>query len=207
MKEPIMLKSFALLALLVLPILLTAATGCDLNDPDADVKRLFPESTGYKTSYLSLTKIGGKTALQEVEKRLGDRFTGSYEQVDVPYTLYTIFRDKTLIGYVHGVNQKGQYGGLQVFLALNPQGKIIAFYFQKLSSKQGKLFKSKEFASQFKGLSLRDFADLNIKTGIGTGKAAAIKNPTPDARTDFLATLRGVKKNLILMDMFVFNKK
>lgn len=202
-----MLKSFALLALLVLPILLTAATGCDLNDPDADVKRLFPESTGYKTSYLSLTKIGGKTALQEVEKRLGDRFTGSYEQVDVPYTLYTIFRDKTLIGYVHGVNQKGQYGGLQVFLALNPQGKIYSFYFQRLSSKHGKLFKSKEFASQFIGLGLKEFVDLNIKTGSGTGKAAAIKNPAPDAKSDFLATLRGVKKNLILMDMFVFNKK
>ncbi len=207
MKESIMLKRITLICLAVIPLFLAAATGCDLNDPDADIKRLFPESTAYKTSYLSLTRIGGKTALQEVERQLGDKFTGSYEQVDVPYTLYSVFRNKALLGYVHGVNQKGQYGGLQVFLALNPQGKIIAFYFQKLSSKQGKLFKSKEFASQFKGLSLRDFADLNIKTGIGTGKAAAIKNPTPDARTDFLATLRGVKKNLILMDMFVFNKK
>jgi len=202
-----MLKRIALLLLVALPLFLAAATGCDLNDPDADVKRLFPESTGYKTSYLSLTRIGGKTALQEVEKRLGDRFTGSYEQVDVPYTLYSVFRDKALLGYVHGVNQKGQYGGLQVFLALNPQGKITDFYFQKLSSKQGKLFKSKEFASQFKGLSLKDFTGLNIKTGKGTGKAAAIKNPAETAKTDFLATLRGVKKNLILMDMFVFNKK
>jgi hypothetical protein len=42
---------------------------------------------------------------------------------------------------------------------------------------------------------------LNIKTGTGTGKATAIKNPAPDAKADFLATLRGVKKNLILMDM------
>lgn len=202
-----MLKRFTLIIILALPVILAAATGCDLNDPDADIKRLFPQSTSYKTSYLSLTRIGGKTALQEVERRLGDKFSGSYEQVDVPYTLYSVFRDKNLIGYVHGVNQKGQYGGLQVFLALNPQGKINAFYFQKLSSKQGKLFKSRDFAQQFSGLGLNDFAALNIKTGTGTGKATAIKNPAPDAKADFLATLRGVKKNLILMDMFVFNKK
>jgi hypothetical protein len=38
---------------------LYAAVGCDLNDPDRDVKRLFPGSTGYKTLYVSITKKGG----------------------------------------------------------------------------------------------------------------------------------------------------
>ncbi len=202
-----MFKRLFVIALVMIPWLLAAATGCDLNDPDADVKRLFPSSTSYKTNYMSLTKIGGKSALQEVENRLGDKFTGSYEQVDVPYTLYTVFQGKTLLGYIHGVNQKGQYGGLQVFLALSPQGKIRAFYYQKLSSKHGKLFKNNSFSQQFIGLGLNDFEKLNIKTGTGSGKAASIKNPSPESKTDFLATLRGVKKNLILMDMFVFNKK
>lgn len=202
-----MLKKLFIVILGVIPLLAIAATGCDLNDPDADVKRLFPQSTGYKTSYLSLTKIGGKTAMAEVEKRLGDKFTGLYEQVDVPYTLYTIYKGKNLLGYIHGVNQKGEYGGLQVFLALDSQGTITAFYIQKLSSKQGAKFKSASFGNQFKRLNLGDFISLNIKTGSGTGKAAAIKNPAPEASKDFLATLRAVKKNLILMDMFVYNKK
>ncbi len=191
----------------LIPVVAFAATGCDLNDPDADVKRLFPQSTGYKTSYMSLTKIGGKTALAEVEKRLGDKFTGLYEQVDVPYTLYTIYKGKSLLGYIHGVNQKGEYGGLQVFLALDAKGTISAFYIQKLSSKQGAKYKNASFGAQFKGLQLADFATLNIKTGSGSGKAAAIKNPVSKGSVDFLAILRAVKKNLILMDMFVYHKK
>ena len=50
------------LALLLLLAGYTAAwgaVGCDLNDPDRDVARLFPESTGYKTIYTSILKKGG----------------------------------------------------------------------------------------------------------------------------------------------------
>ena len=45
-----------------------AAVGCDLNDPDRDVKRLFPESTGYKTQYMSIDQKGGDALLKEIEK-------------------------------------------------------------------------------------------------------------------------------------------
>ncbi len=68
-----------------------AAVGCDLNDPDRDVARLFPESTGYKTIYTSILKKGGEPLLATVEKRLGDKFQGIYETIDVPYTIYEIF--------------------------------------------------------------------------------------------------------------------
>src|SRR4030043_1137970 len=123
--------AWAMFGLIMAP--LSAAVGCDLNDPGRDVKRLFPESTGYKTLYVSIDQKGGAGLLREVEARLGDRFQGLYETVDVPYTMYQIFRGKELIGYIHGVNQKGQYGGIQVFLALDLEGTIRAFYFQKLS--------------------------------------------------------------------------
>ncbi len=74
------------------------AVGCDLNDPDRDVARLFPESTGYKTVYTSILKKGGDKLLVTVERRLGDKFRGLYETIDVPYTIYEIFKQKTLIG-------------------------------------------------------------------------------------------------------------
>ena len=44
---------FALLLVLIGSGAAWAAVGCDLNDPDRDVARLFPESTGYKTIYTS----------------------------------------------------------------------------------------------------------------------------------------------------------
>jgi hypothetical protein len=34
-----------------------------------------------------------------------------------------------------------------------------------------------------------------------------IKNPVPEAEQDFRAALRGLKKNLILVDEFIFNNK
>ncbi|MCX7010241.1 MAG: hypothetical protein NTY53_23880, partial [Kiritimatiellaeota bacterium] len=71
------LLSLVLIILGALPTL--GAVGCDLNDPDRDVARLFPESTGYRTSYASIEKQGGEALLKKVEARLGDTFHGIYE--------------------------------------------------------------------------------------------------------------------------------
>ncbi|WP_417909102.1 hypothetical protein [Candidatus Electronema sp. PJ] len=205
------LKSIALVMLLCLSLTdtLHAAVGCDLNDPDKDVARLFPESTSYKTNYLSIDKLGGQPLLKEIEKRLGDSFQGLYETADVPYTLYEIFKDKEKIGYIHGVNQKGKYGGLQVFLVLDMEGKIKSFYFQKLTSKAAKNLREPAFGQQFAGLSLADFYPYQVKTGksVPPGKVDQIKNPVPEAEEDFRASLRATKKNLILMDEFVHGNK
>jgi hypothetical protein len=139
-----------------------------------------------------------------VESRLGDRFHGIYETIDVPYTVYEIFSGKTRIGYIHGVNQKGQFGGIQVFVALNPQGEITAFYIQKLTSQWAKKLRDPAFSGKFVGLTLEDFMNYDPLTGQGTGRVAAIRSPAPEVETDFRAALRAVKKNLILMDEFVF---
>jgi hypothetical protein len=181
------------------------AVGCDLNDPDRDVARLFPESTGYKTIYTSIAKKGGERLLATVEKRLGDKFRGIYETVDVPYTIYEIFANKQKVGYIHGVNQKGQFGGIQVFVALNLEGTIKAFYIQKMTSQYAGKLRDAKFGKQFVGLSLKDFDRYDVATGKASGKVEAIQNPASEAEDDFRAALRAMKKNLILMDEFVFS--
>ena len=178
-----------------------AAVGCDLNDPDRDVKRFFPESTGYKTAYMSLDRLGGGELLKQVETRLGDKFSGLYETIDVPYTMYSVFKDNKIIGYIHGINQKGQYGGLQVFLVYDAKGTIKDFYYQKLTSREAKKMRSGEFAAQFKGLSLSDFKGYDPVLHTGIPKSIEGEG------SDFFATLRAVKKNLILTDIFVFGSK
>lgn len=197
---------FLIILLLILSQGLFAAVGCDLNDPDRDVKRLFPASTGYKTYYMSITQKGGKALLAKVEKRLGDKFKGLYETADVPYTIYEIYKDKQVTGYIHGVNQKGQYGGIQVFLALDTKGVILNMYYQKMTNQAAKLFRSDNFTKQFIGLSMKDFASYNPSTGKQEGSLAKIRNPAAKAEKDFKATLRGVKKNLILMQEFGYIK-
>jgi hypothetical protein len=191
---------------LVFPPPVCAAVGCDLNDPDRDVARLFPDSTGYKTWYAAIDKLGGEPLLKRVESRLGDSFHGIFETIDVPYTVYDIYRDKQRIGYIHGVNQKGQYGGIQVFVALDLEGRITAFYIQKITSRSAKELRAATFGKQFVGLSLKDFEAYDPVSGKASGKVAAITNPAPEADTDFRASLRALKKNLILMDEFVFSR-
>ncbi len=188
---------------------LRGAVGCDLNDPDRDVKRLFPESTGYKTFYVSVSRKGGDALLREIEARLGDAFHGLYETADVPYTMYEIYKGQDLIGYIHGVNQKGTYGGIQVFLALDREGTIKAFYVQKLTSRAAKAFRDPAFGAQFVGLSLKDFYAYDVLTGKEDppGRVAKIRNPDPASEADFRAALRATKKNLILADEFLLGNR
>ena len=197
------LPAFLLSLLIAVPAF--GAVGCDLNDPDRDVARLFPDSSGYRTYYASIDKRGGEPLLRKVEKRLGDRFHGIYETIDVPYTIYEIYSGKRKVGYIHGVNQKGQFGGIQVFVALDMSGRIKSFYIQKMTSQWAKRLRDSKFGRQFVGLALKDFEPYDPVTGKGQGKVGEFHNPAPEAETDFRAALRAIKKNLVLMDEFVYS--
>jgi len=197
----------ALLALLLCGVAAApalAAVACDLNNPERDVPRLFPESTSYKTSYVSILQRGGAPLLKRIENRLGVQYLPLYAPIDVPYTLYEVYRDKKKIGYIHGVNQKGQFGGIQVFMTQDLSGKVKTFYLQKITGGSASKFREAKFAKKFEGVTLRDFDSYDPVRAKGSGRIAEIANPSPELETDFYGILRGLKKNLILMDEFVF---
>ena len=177
---------------------LFAAVGCTLNDPDRDIKRLFKKATNYKTEFIAIKDRGDENLVKEIEAKLKDKLEPTYESIDVPYAYYTVLSKKQTIGYVHGVNQKGTYGAMQLILAPDANGVIIDFYYQKITSPQAKTFKDKKFTKQFIGLSLADFYTKDIKE--------IIKKPDKE-NNDYLATLRGTKKNLILHDEFYLKNK
>lgn len=181
-----------------------AAISCELNYPDRDVARLFPESTSFVTSYFSFAKRGGTPLLRKVEARLGG-LPALYAPLDVPYVIYETYKGTKKVGYVHGVNQKGQFGVLEVFVSLDMNGVIKAFYIQRMAGQWANKFTSPRFGRQFIGLSLRDFDHYDPVSGKGSGRVASIKNPAPEAVTDFFGLLRAVKKNLILMDEFFYS--
>jgi len=177
-----------------------AAVGCTLNDPNRDIKRLFPQSTGYRTDFITIEERGGDELRKEVEEKLDDKFDPIYENLDIPYAFYTVLKRKEIVGRIHGINQKGMYGGMQIILATDLDGKIIDLYYQKISSPEARKFRNKTFTQQFIGLTLIDFYsqdDLNKQ----------IKDPSEQSRDDFRATLRGIKKNLILLDKFILDNK
>ena len=171
-----------------------AAVGCTLNDPDRDVRRIFPKSTGYRTDFITIEEKGGEELEKELEERLQDKLDTIYETSDVPYAYYTVLKGKEMIGRVHGVNQKGMYGGMQIILATDLESAIIDCYYQKISSPEASKFRDASFTRQFIGLKLDDFFDKDI--------VKKIEDPSENSAQDFNATLRGMKKNLILLDAF-----
>ena len=180
-----------------------AAVGCELNDPDRDIKKAFPQSTGYKTDFVTIAERGGEKLKTEIEKKLGDKFDALYENLDVPYTYYTILKGGDILGYVHGVNQKGLYGGMQLIMATDPEGRILSFYYQKIASPEAKEFRDKSFTDQFAGLTLEDF----YKSDEPGSRISNIKDPTKNSHEDFRYTLRGLKKNMILLNEFILKGK
>jgi hypothetical protein len=181
-----------------------AAVGCSLDDPDRDVKRLFPESSGYLSKFITLKEIGGQGLQGKIEDKLGDKFDPVYENLDVPYAYYIVLKGKDPIGYIHGVNQKGKFGVLQIVIATDLKERIIAFYYQRISSPEASKFRANEFTMQFKGLKLEDFYKYNIaQNKLSEGPVTKIVDYSVASPEDFRATLRGIKKDLILLDYFL----
>jgi hypothetical protein len=174
-----------------------AAVGCSLNDPDRDVKRIFPESTAYKTTFVTIKEKGAEALKKEIEDKLQDKLEPIYESIDVPYSFYTVLKGKDVIGYIHGVNQKAKFGGMQLIIATDTKAKIINFYYQKMSSPEAGKFMDNKFTSKFNGLTLDDLIKGNL----------SINDPSANSPEDFRATLRGIKKNIILLDTLLLSQK
>ena len=209
------LFTFLTLLLMITAQHVFAAIGCTLTNPAEDLKYLYPEMTTYKEELKEFPRLpGGEELFRGLKDRLGSDLDPIYETYQTPYTLYTIFNGSTRIGIVHGVNVPGKGGVIQVFLSLDPKtAEIRGFFFQRLESTAARQLRSKEFRSQFEGLTLADFYKHDYyaaaEPGAKADKVASIKPPQLDAagKPDYDAAMRGIRKNLILLDVFVYERR
>lgn len=192
-----------------------AAVGCTLSNPARDLKYLCPTMTTYREEVRQLdTMKGGKEMFEALKERLGSDLDPVYETFETPYTLYTVFRGDEVIAIVHGVNVPGKGGVIQIFLAMDPKtAEIRRLIFQRLESPAAKVLKAREFCAQFEGLTLADFYKHDYYAAADPksdkDKVGRIANPVKDAegQQDFHAAVRGVRKDLILLDLFVFERR
>jgi hypothetical protein len=209
----LLLLSIVLLA--AVPQILLGAIGCTLSNPSEDLKYLYPEMTTFKEELIEFPKLKDGAALfQGLRARLGSDLDPIYETYETAYTVYSVFKGSVRIGVVHGVNVPGKGGVIQVFLATDPQtAEIKSFFFQRLESPAARQLRSKEFRAQFTGLTLADFYKHDYYAvadpGAKADKVAAVRPPAldPAGRPDYVAALRGLRKNLILLDYFVYGRR
>jgi hypothetical protein len=193
-----------------------AAIGCTLSNPAEDLKYLYPEMTTYKEELNEFPRLkGGADLFRALRERLGSDLDPIYETYETPYTVYSIFNGPTKIGIVHGVNVPGKGGVIQVFLSMDPKtAGIRSCFFQRLESPAARQLRSKEFRSQFEGLTLGDFYKHDYyaaaEPGAKADRVGAIKPPAAidaNARPDLEAAVRGIRKNLILLDFFAYGRR
>lgn len=192
-----------------------AAVGCTLSNPARDLKYLFPAMTTYREEVRQLdTMPGGKEMFEALKERIGGDLDPVYETYDTPYTLYTVYKGEEVIGIVHGVNVPGRGGVIQIFLSMDPKSaEIRQLVFQRLESPAARALKAEAFRKQFDGLTLADFykhdyfAVADPKSD--RDKVGRIASPVKEGQgsEDFAASLRGVRKNLILLDLFAFGRR
>jgi hypothetical protein len=191
------------------------AIGCTLTNPSEDLKYLYPEMTSFKEELNELPRMkNGGELFKGLRERLGSDLDPIYETFETPYTVYTVFKGKTKIGVVHGVNVPGKGGVIQVFLSMDPaSAEIRSFFYQRLESSAASQLRNKAFRAQFTGLTLGDFYKHDYYAAVDPAakadKVAAITRPAldPSGKADYDASLRGVRKNLILLDFFVYGKR
>jgi hypothetical protein len=207
MKKMIKVPVF-LLAIISQAVIMYAAVPCALTNPDRDIRRLFPDSTNYRTIYKNIHREGGQTLKQEIEEKLGDKLD-DYSEYEIDHIIYKVVKGSNTIGYVFGNNQRGRYGNLQIFLSTTPDGQIKEMYYQIITAPYSNDFRALSFTAKFRGLSLRDFYlnDNQIKNYNPQGnRVAQISSPNSAANLDLKNTLRAVKKLLIHFDIFILNR-
>ena len=195
---------------------------CQLNNPDQDTLRLFPDRTNYRTEFIRTDEVGesrgldGEALYKELERRLGDKWDPIWETKDIPYVFYEILKGPDRIGWVFGANQ-GWPGAdnSQLMFAFDLDGRMREFYYQKLPSMEKERLQTKEFYSQFIGLTLEHFyvheqlqnLAVTDKDILALDMIARVQDPTQKEHEGFQKTLRGIKKVLVYIYDFKFGNK
>jgi len=194
---------------------LFAAVGCTLTNPSQDLKYLYPEMTTYREELRDLSRMKeGKELYTALRERLGSDLDPVYETYETPYTVYTVYKGNEVLGYVHGVNVPGQGGLIQIFISTDPKtGAIRGVFFQRLESVASRALRNREFLNQFASLTLADFYKHDYyriaEPGSAKDRVARIRNPVigGPGQGDYEASIRGLRKNLILLDFFVYGRR
>lgn len=161
-----------------------AAPLCAWRQPGHDLKLWYPQATGERLD----TSIV-EDRLFELKDRLG-RWPTPDEN---PLYLHRVMQGQKLLGTVLVRRVKGQYGAIEIVLAVNPDGKVQGFRLQRLREPApiADALNNPAWLVSFNGKTLADHWQLG----------GAVPNVAPPARPSAAAVVEGVRSLLILLAM------
>jgi Na+-translocating ferredoxin:NAD+ oxidoreductase RnfG subunit len=136
-----------------------------------------PQATRFTSQQTSLNS----TQIDRIQQDLN----ASLNREDQKPTFYPAFRGDEKIGLVIFVDETGQNGVIEIGVALNRAGEIVAV--KILDHHEKSVIKKEEFLGQFIGKSTKDIPKIGEEIV-----------PHPDAVEASKAVIRGVKKALLL---------
>ena len=171
-----------------------AAVGCSLNDPEGDLRRFFPELTDFTINFISFA-VQDPAGHGVLAGKLESTLDPVFETPDVPYTLYTVHSNGTLLGHVFGANQRGTYSNLQVIAVTGPDLSLRNVYLQKIRSPDYAIFQSEEFLAALGNVSFATYGEAGRCFNTGDCGQFPVPDPTEGRNVeDFHHIVRAIAK-------------
>ena len=183
-------SAFLLAALAVAVLLVDPARAdvCVWRDPERTMEKIFPEAADYKT----ITVPVKPAAVQAIEKTLGAPLDDSEKSEFNFYEIVgTVGGEVRKLGTIVALAGKGEYGVIEVVSGLDPDGKIVGVYIQRLRERATSALQSDRFLRQFVGKTKADRLEIG----------AGLEAPSPDAEAASRVVATTVRKMLIFYDV------
>jgi hypothetical protein len=144
---------------------------CVWRQPDTDISDIFGSGGSYKTVFADINEA----QRQRIEKRLGFALDADETQ----FKFFPVFKGKKRVGTVMTHAGKGQFGAIEVVVAVVPSdsGTVVKeVRIQRDREKAKAALRSSEFLGQFKGMRANDrFRMTNGESGLRPAARGAEK--------------------------------
>lgn len=167
-----------------------AVAYCALRDPVSAIQHFYPAYTSYKA-------LDGRVD-SSVRAVLDAQLPGVHFSEFGTHTLYVVFKDFEVIGYVHARTEKGDWGLDELIWALSPELRVNEMRYQRSRSAGRVLVDSPEFLDWLSGRDLGQMVALLTPEGTSLRERPAFIPEEYEATA--VTVVRSAVKTLVITD-------
>lgn len=167
-----------------------AVAYCALRDPVSAIQHFYPTYTTYKA-------LDGRVDTS-VRAVLDEQLPGVHFSEFGTHTLYVVFKDFEVIGYVHARTEKGDWGLDELVWALSPTLRVKDVRYQRSRSAGRALVESPEFVGWLGGRDLKQI--VGLLNPEGTGLKERPEFISAEFESTAVTVVRSAVKTLVITD-------